>query len=337
MRAPTRRERERWLARLGDRAAHDEIASGLACLREVDAEQPLSPHTTSGWLRVAVWNLERGRRPRLAARLLERTGAHVCLLSEADDGVARTGNRHVTRSIARRLGAGFAFGVEFVELGLGSGADGDVRGTNARGLHGNAVLSRAPFRDAAVVRLDAGGDWFTAARGEPRVGGRVAVVATVDLDGVPITVASVHLESHSDPDHRAAQMHALLRAIDPGGAAVIGGDLNTFGATLAAHADRRGIAAMRAAEPARFSWPVAHEPLFGIARDHSFEWVDCNVAAPTTRHGPGGLPAHHPMKLDWILVRGLEAGRPTVVPAAAPDGSSLSDHEAIAVSVRLRR
>ena len=41
------------------------------------------------------------------------------LLSELDAGMARTQNLDTTRAIARDLGAGHAFGVEFVELGLG--------------------------------------------------------------------------------------------------------------------------------------------------------------------------------------------------------------------------
>ena len=67
-----------------------------------------------------------------------------------------------------------------------------------------------------------------------------------------------------------------------------------------------------------------------MARAHGFEWTDANVAAPTTEHDAGGLPDYVPLKLDWILVRGLVARRPAVIPA---DG--LSDHHAVSVGVRL--
>ena len=49
----------------------------------------------------------------------------------------------------------------------------------------------------------------------------MAVLATVALDGVAVTVVSTHLENHTDPAHRADQMAALLEAVDarggPGG------------------------------------------------------------------------------------------------------------------------
>jgi hypothetical protein len=48
------------------------------------------------------------------------------------------------------------------------------------------------------------------------------------------------------------------------------------------------------------------------------------------------LACLHEVDVDWILVRGLEASRPTVVPAIGPHGRRLSDHDLVAVSVRLR-
>ena len=63
---------------------------------------------------------------------------------------------------------------------------------------------------------------------------------------------------------------------------------------------------------------------------HGFEWVDANVAAPTTSHDAAGLPDHVPLKLDWILVRGLEARRPAVT-----SSEGLSDHQVVSASVRV--
>jgi endonuclease/exonuclease/phosphatase family metal-dependent hydrolase len=248
-------------------------------------------------------------------------------------------NRNVPAEVAAALGAGYVYGVEFVELGLG---DHDERrsanGENARGLHGNAVVTTAPVSEPAVVRLGDGSDWFAADSPEPRIGSRMAVVATIMIDSTAVQVVSTHLESASDTRHRAAQLESLLKAVDardPGGPVVIGGDLNTFGATIEELADRRCVERMRAAEPARFSWPVEHEALFDIAARQGFSWVDANVAAPTTRHAPDGLPDHVPLKLDWLLTRGLEARRPTVVPAVGADGRPLSDHSVVLANVRI--
>ncbi len=338
---PSADDRARWLARIDEPDAHSEIAQDLACLREVDVEPGPAASPATGWLRLAAWNVERGRDPDAIAALIASTGADVSLLSEVDVGMGRTSNRDVAREIAGRLSASSVFGVEFVELALGKQADlHDADASdNVAALHGNAIVGRVAFERPEVFRLDDGGDWFTASRGEPRVGGRCAVVASTSLDGVAVDLASVHLESHSDASHRAAQFAALLDRLDArgAGAAVIGGDLNTFGGPLVELAVRANVHEMREAEPARFSWPVSYEPLFDVAAEHGLEWVDANVAAPTTHHDAKGEPDHVAVKLDWILVRGLEARRAVVVHAQSPDGMKLSDHELLAVSVRLPR
>jgi endonuclease/exonuclease/phosphatase family metal-dependent hydrolase len=340
-------EREAWLAEVGDPDAHARIATDLPMLHEVELRPPppTAPRGLQGWVRVAAWNLERGRQPAAMADLLRRTGADVVLLSEADVGMARSGNVDVPAALAHALAMGWAFAVEFVELGLGDAGEAAAvaaagGGTNDRGLHGNAVLASVPLTAAQPVRIELRGDWFSLDRGQPRVGGRVAVVGQVELDGEPLTVASVHLESASDAADRAAQMAVVLDAVDQlageGGAAIVGGDCNTFGASFAELADHATLHRLREAEPTRFAWPVAHEPLFEEARRRGFEWVDANVTAPTTEHTGDAAPLHHPLKIDWFLTRGLEARRPTVVPALGPDGTVLSDHRLLAVSVRRR-
>ncbi|HUP85415.1 MAG TPA: endonuclease/exonuclease/phosphatase family protein [Acidimicrobiales bacterium] len=342
---PSLEDRAAWLGRIGEPGAHDSIASGSRILLDVDAiEAPVgSPGSHRGWLRVAAWNAERCRYLDASLELLARVDADVVLLSELDSGMARSGNHDVPRRLAEGLGLGGAFGVEFVELSIGDAADvvsADASGmtTNDRGLHGNAVLARGGVRDAAVLRLDEGGDWFTADRGQPRVGGRMAVAGVVTIAGdVDLTVVSFHLESRSTADERGAQFARLLAAVDDrfgSGPCVLGGDANTFGVAIAELADRAAVQRMRCEEPTRFSWPVGHEPLFEEAARRGFSWIDSNVVAPTTNHDAGGLPDHVPLHLDWLLTRGLEARRPAVVPAVDGRGSPLSDHELVAVSVR---
>lgn len=333
--------RQEWLSRIGEPSAHGEIAEDLALLREVEVRPAPTPVELGGWVRVAAWNLERGRWPEEMAEVIRASGASVVLVSEADVGMARSSNHDVPAELAGALGMGSAFAVEFVELGLGgpeevAAVEAAGGGVNERGLHGNAILSTAELRDARAVRIELRGDWFSSDR-EPRVGGRVAVVGTVSIDGVPVTLASVHLESASDADDRAAQFAAVLAEVGEG-PAVVGGDLNTFGASFAELADRLTLRRMREADPVRFAWPVPYEPLFDVARDAGFDWLDANVAGPTTRHEADGAPHHHPLHIDWLFTRGLEARRPTVVPAVAPAGGRrLSDHQLIAVSVRLAR
>lgn len=333
--------RQEWLARIGEPGAHDEIVRGLSLLREVDVRLAPAPVDLGGWVRVAAWNLERGRGPGEMAEVLRSTGAQVVLVSEADVGMARSANADVPAELATGLGMGSAFAVEFVELGLGSpeevaAVEAAGGGSNERGLHGNAILSVAALRDARAVRIELRGDWYSADR-EPRVGGRVAVAGSLALDGVPVTFVSVHLESASDADDRAAQFATVLAEV-PDGPAVVGGDLNTFGASFAELSDHPTVRRMRRSDPSRFAWPVAYEPLFEVAGGAGFDWIDANLAGPTTLHGADGAPHHHPLHIDWLLTRGVEARRPTVVPAVAPvTGRRLSDHQLIAASVRLRR
>ena len=336
MEAPTQDARAGWAARVGDQDLHGRLLEELPCLHQVAGWRADPPSELTGWLASWPGTSSRGRRPAELAARLRASGGGVCLLSELDDGMARTDNEDIADALATDIGASYAFGVEFIELGLGDDAEQRAAAgrANERGLHGNAIMSAAHLGDPAVVRLPgSGAGWFAADSAQPRVGGRIAVLATVTLDGVPVELASAHLENRTDARHRAEQMEVILQALDErsdGGPAVVGGDFNTLGVSFADLLDRPLVRRLRQEEPTRFTWPVAHESLFEVARAHGFEWTVSNVAAPTTEHDAGGLPDHVPLKLDWILVRGLVARRPAVIPA-----NGLSDHHAVSVGVRV--
>lgn len=336
MDAPSPGERAKWLGQLGSDQTHERVVAELPCLHEVALRSAMKPEPLTGWVRVGAWNVLRGRRPDALAGALRSAGVQVGLLSELDDGMARTRNVDTAGTIAEALGFASAFGVEFVELGLGDESEQEEAAgqSNIRGLHGNAVISASSLEDPAVVRLpDVGAGWFAADSAQPRIGGRMAVVATLAIDGVPVHVASTHLENRTAGDHRAEQLEDLLCAIDEragGGPAIVGGDFNTLGADIDLLLDRAAVRALRENEPWRFTWPVVYEPLFEVARAHGFVWTDANVAAPTMDQVWAGLPDLVPIRLDWILVRGLVARRPTVVPA-----NGLSDHHMVTVGVHL--
>ena len=96
-------------------------------------------------MRIAAWNAERCKYLPESAALLAGIGADVVLLSELDVGMARSGNRHTPRELARALGSGYLFGVEYVELGLGDNREKAWHAgqSNQSGLHGNGILSKA--------------------------------------------------------------------------------------------------------------------------------------------------------------------------------------------------
>ncbi len=335
-------ERARILAGPQDPSCHRQLLAGMPFARAVEVRPPAAPRPVpapGSGLRVVAWNAERGREPAAGAALL--AGADVALLSELDVGMARSGQRHAARALADALATGYAFGVEFLELGLGDAAEAAAHAGagNRVGYHGGAILSAYPLVRPELVRLETRGDWFGPERGQRRVGGRIAVLASLELGDVEVALAAVHLDSHGDPDERAAELRVLLDAIEarrPGAPALIGGDLNTHSLGRAELADPERLREALARDPERLRTPLPHEPLFEVAAAAGYEWERCNeVGEPTQRvAGPDGT-GRGGLHLDWFLARGLVAEAPEVLPAVDPaTGAALSDHDAIAVTIR---
>ena len=335
-----REEREAILALDPSPAVHARIAASLPGLRRVEVAAPGgAPALVEA--RIVAWNAERGRFPEAAAALLRGAGADALLLSELDVGMARSQQRHAARELATQLGMGFAFGVEFLELGLGNAQERErcAGQQNSLGYHGGAVASARPLERPVLVRLGAGGDWFDGRRGERRVGGRIAILATLRVAGAPVTLASLHLESHGDPALRDAQLAVLLEALAayaPGAPALVGGDVNTHSLGSAELEDRDALARALRADPRRLADPIAYEPLFARMERAGFDRHACNAAGVSTERRRGAESSlRGTLHLDWFFARGLEVATPEVIAAVDPaTGEPLSDHEAIAVTIR---
>jgi endonuclease/exonuclease/phosphatase family metal-dependent hydrolase len=165
----------------------------------------------------------------------------------------------------------WAYGVEFLEidskqLGLEKfdyGEDGQSRQDllkvfsiekdKLRAMHGNAVLSRYPIRNARLVPFTVGYDWFKESKIRPlekgkrkaailigedlqkevRRGQRTTLYVDLDIPDAPehvVTVASTHLENRTRPKYRRAQMQELLaQTHDIRNPLIVAGDLNTTG------------------------------------------------------------------------------------------------------------
>jgi predicted N-acetyltransferase YhbS/endonuclease/exonuclease/phosphatase family metal-dependent hydrolase len=300
MQTPSAFDRAGWAARGGDDALHDELLGRLSCLHETEGRPAANARLLRGWVRVVTWNVQRGRRPTELAALLANDDAGLILLSELDSGMARSDNVDIPDVLAGALGAGYAYGVEFVELGLGDPLEQrDVAGReNARGLHGNAIVSPADIVDPEVVRLPGDG-WF-ADPSQPRVGGRMALLASVMIDDTAVHVASTHLENRTDAGHRAEQMEVLLRALEEragAGPAIVGGDFNTLGAGYEELFDRTRQRALRAADVRGRGGPRLH--LAGRQRGRTDHRARCQRPARprpaqarlAARARPGGTPA----------------------------------------------
>ena len=270
--------------------AHRTLLGSLPAMNAIQTGGTASAATLPLQISVVAWNVERCLFPDENAGLLAPFTPDVVLLSEVDDGMARTAQKHTTADMAAALNMTYAFGVEFHELDLGGPTE-RVFCTddfNARGWHGNAILSAVPFQAVTMIRLDDHGHWFAsdeldADPDQPRVGGRMALAAILSWQTGAVCVVSTHLESNADADHRAVQFDRLLDAIDdfaPGLPVILGGDLNT-GNHL----------------PPDFDW--RQETLFALAQDAG--------------EGPGLFPPVRHLRLSHHhrLGRGLlsRAGR----------------------------
>ena len=262
---------------------------------------------------VAAWNLERCLFPLQSAEHLGATGAEIVLLSEMDDGMARTRQAHTTAEVAGELGMAYLYGVEFIELGLGSDTEREFCKDrfNRRGLHGNALLSAVPLREPFLLRLEGERLWFPGEVDQPRLGERMAIGGVVDTESGPLVLVSTHLESAATAAYRERQVVGLIDALDaafPGRPVLIGGDLNTGN-----HA----------------GGDFEAEGLFARAAERGFTRHGGPLDVMTTRPSLITRWPERAMKLDWFLSRGLAVSGVEIVSSLSPTGKPLSDHDMI--------
>jgi len=301
------------------RLAHAEAHAAVPAFREIELKHPAQTAPFAGPLRIAAWNLERCLYPDAAARLLQRHGASLALLTEMDGGMLRTGQARTIARVADALGQGYAYGLEFLELDPMPPPPGfPIVGTdNDADFHGNGIVTSLTIEHATVIRLDEVADWFVAPKGgQRRIGNRMALAATISSGTrVRFLACSVHLESATDGTGRVTQMRTLLDSIDQLAddlPVLIGGDLNTH-VQPGGHDD-------------------AAEPLFSLAKQRGYDFSSCNLARPTTRDSIW-TKSEGTRQLDWFCTRGLVASEPEIVPSLAPDGTALTDHELILVAI----
>jgi len=336
-------ERHAAFAAPKDPTIHRRLFDRFHALREIEAGG-VAPRREAleGAARILCWNVERLRHLDAVEAVLRQEGADIALLSEVDRGMARSGNRDCIAELSDRLHQPYVFAVEFVELDLG-----DLREklahageSNRDGLHGAALIGDVALRRPFLIRIEARGDWFDGSRHEPRVGGTIALGGQIEVAGKAVTLVNVHLESHGDPEERAGDVRRLLEMVDTydGNAPVlIGGDFNTSCLTRADRRDGKRPWRERMAQQADLLLrPHRAEPLFTVLAEAGYDGQACNVPdVPTTRYADERA-AEPRTKLDWFFTRGLEASAPKIIPALAAHGTPISDHDALAVTIRPR-
>ena len=343
MRGLPNEERQR-LGALLEHASQEEVMARIPQFSQAEVHNlaPVSPQARLD-LGVLVFNMERGVCLEELGDFLEDCPAvrpfDVILANELDDGCVRSGGKNTTLELAERLGMNAVFGLEFIEL---------VNGEDPKGFHGNAIFSRWPVKRAKVVRLPEQYNWYFDR--QRRIGGRLAILAELDAAGKSIGVGTIHLENRTHGPGRRAQLEAVLReaeAMFPGMPVVLGGDLNT---NTFDGRDKDAIQAVAgSAELQRrcLEDVAAWEECLPAAEAAGYRLLP-ERAVPTRRRPlPGG--GHLDLRLDWLLVRGLEAKESRTISTRKADcgfarpgsalaaftGEELSDHNAVWASCAL--
>lgn len=234
-------------------------------------------------LKVVTWNIERGVQFDRILTTLQGLDADIVVLQEVDMFSRRSGWRDVAQDLADALGMNWQCAGEFQEIGESR------RGVPA--LTGQAVLSRYPMENAAVIPFKAQASLFRWRLNpfQPRRGGRMAF--RVRTAG--ILVYNVHLESVGNDTLRRRQLDEILadQPRDVLGAMpmIVAGDFNNA--------------------------PVIRSSIFGRLTAATF------ADALAGDQGSRRTSIRHAHPIDWIFVRNL---KPLTGQVAEIDGAS--DH-----------
>jgi endonuclease/exonuclease/phosphatase family metal-dependent hydrolase len=179
-------------------------------------------------LRIVDWNIDRGQQLQGIIEFLASTNADILILQEADFNARRTHRLNIAQEIARKLEMDYVFGCEFQELVQGS--------KSSPAYHGQATLSKWPISNPRLIRFSRQSHfwqphWFLP-NIEPfqeRLGGRMALVAQINVAGSKVVTYNLHLESRGSDALRISQLGEVLSdatCYDAECPVIMAGDLN---------------------------------------------------------------------------------------------------------------
>jgi endonuclease/exonuclease/phosphatase family metal-dependent hydrolase len=235
-------------------------------------------------VRVVSWNVHLGADVDALAAAFDDpalAGADVVLLQEIEAHPGEDGSR------AARLAEALAMNLAYAPAR-----------EEGEGTHGLAILSPHPLAAVAVMELPHAEVLVNERR-------RIALAADVDLDGAPLRVIDVHLDTRLSIADRMVQLRPAV--IEHGDPVVVAGDLNTLPWAWAGGVIPDAPAQVAAAVDA------------GRAIDDFMEAL--GYAAPTASLGPTDDIALVEWRLDAIYPRGAE-----VIDAAIAGEVRVSDH-----------
>jgi endonuclease/exonuclease/phosphatase family metal-dependent hydrolase len=227
-------------------------------------------------LRIVDWNIERGQRLQGITDFLGGVNADILILQEVDLNARRTHRLNIAETIARQLKMNYVFGREFQELVQGS--------EDSPAYHGQATLSKWPISKPRLIRFSRQSHfwqphWFLP-NIEPfqeRLGGRIALVAQINIAGTKFLTYNLHLESRGNDALRISQLREVLSdatRCDNECPVIVAGDLNL---------------------------DASREPVAAQLAGTGFQDAMASSQAPTTP-ARGMFEGHR--RIDWVFVRG---------------------------------
>jgi endonuclease/exonuclease/phosphatase family metal-dependent hydrolase len=256
-------------------------------------------------LHIVDWNIDRGLQLQAVIDFLADANADILILQEVDLNARRTRRVNIAEEIARSLRMNYVFGREFQELVQGS------EGSPA--YHGQATLARWPISNPRLIRFARQSRfwqprWFLP-RVEPfqeRLGGRIALVADINISGNKVLTYNLHLESRANDQLRLSQVQEVLSDAvrqDPRWPLVIAGDFNldaSRNSTAAAFASAGFKDAI--ASPRSPTTPPRH--LFEPGRPIDWAFVRGPIRPSLGRvHQHGKASDHYPISFTLTLSR----------------------------------
>lgn len=336
-------ERQR-LGALLDSTSQDQVMAMIPQFSQAKVHNLVPPpQAVPDSLGILVFNMERGVHLAELGDFLETCPAarpfDVILANELDDGCVRSGQKDTARELAERLGMNYVFGLEFIEL---------VNSQDEKGFHGNAIFSRWPIKRARVVRLPEQYNWYFDR--QRRIGGRLAILAELDVAGRSVGVGTIHLENRTHGPGRQAQLETILTAADelfPGMPVALGGDLNTNTFDGRDKDAIQEIAGSPELQRRCLEDVAAWEGCLPAAEAAGYRAMPDQPILTRRKPLPGG--GHLDLRLDWLLLRDLEPTDSRTISTSRADcgfalpgsalaaftGEELSDHNAVWAACRL--
>ena len=252
-------------------------------------------------LRIVDWNIERGQQLQGITDFLASANADVLILQEVDVNARRTHRLNIAEEVARKLGMNYVFGREFEELVQGS--------KNSPAYHGQATLSKWPILKPRLIRFSKQSHfwrphWFLP-KIEPfqeRLGGRIALVAEINVAGLKLLTYNLHLESRGTDALRISQLGEVLSdaiSYDAECPLIVAGDLNL-------DASREAVAFAVAKAGFQDAVTAPHTPttpargLFEGGRQIDWAFVRGSLQA-SSGHVHGGVNASDHYPISFML------------------------------------